>query len=91
MCNSNFEEEALKIYRNKFNDKELFLHLLRGIEKHMDKLRKLEKDRGEVFFREIADVYLLARVLLKLEKVSKENIEKSADYYLKKIKRLFDQ
>ncbi|GBE20104.1 MAG TPA: hypothetical protein ENG87_05190 [Candidatus Pacearchaeota archaeon] len=85
------EEEILKIYRRKFNDKELFSHLIERIELHMDKLRKLkeDKEKRETFLREIADVYLLSRVLLKLEKVSEETIEKSSEYYMKKIDELF--
>ena len=85
------EEEILKIYRGKFNDKELFSHLIERIELHMDKLRKLkeDKERQNIFLREVADVYLLARVLLRLEKVSKEVIKESSDYYLNKIDELF--
>jgi hypothetical protein len=85
------EKEILEIYRRKFNDWELFSHLVDRIEIHMDKLRKLKEDEKKqgIFLREIADVYLLARVLLRLEKVSKDVIEKSSDYYLNKIDELF--
>ncbi len=85
------EEEIFRIYRRKFNDQELFSHLIERIELHMDKLRKLkeDKERQDIFLREVADIYLLARVLLQLEKVSGDVIEKSSDYYLKKIDELF--
>ncbi|MFO8015524.1 MAG: hypothetical protein R6U32_00305 [Candidatus Woesearchaeota archaeon] len=41
-----FEDEILKIYRNRFNDEELFSHLIERIEIHMDKLRNLKKDKN---------------------------------------------
>ncbi|MCG2720005.1 MAG: hypothetical protein L6266_04735 [Nanoarchaeota archaeon] len=85
------EEEILKVYRRKFNDKELFSHLIERIEQHMNKLKNLKEDekKQNIFLREVADVYLLSRVLLRLEKVSKEIIGKSSDYYLQKIDELF--
>ena len=85
------EKGILEAYRRKFNDKELFSHLIERIELHMGKLRKLKEDKKkqDIFLREVADVYLLARVLLRLEKVSKEVIKESSDYYLNKIDELF--
>lgn len=85
------EEEILKIYRKKFNDKELFEHLIERIELHMGKLRKLKEDKNkqDIFLREVADVYLLSRILLKLENVSEGVVKKSSDYYLDKIQKLF--
>ncbi|MBU2406732.1 MAG: hypothetical protein KKA26_01975, partial [Nanoarchaeota archaeon] len=60
------EKKILEIYRKKFNDKELFAHLIQRIELHMDKLRNLKKDKEkqDIFLREVADVYLLSRILL---------------------------
>jgi hypothetical protein len=85
-------KEILEIYRKKFNDKELFSHLIERIELHIGKLRKLKeaKSKAELFQREVADMYLLIQVLLQLEKVSGSIIEKSSDYYLKKIRELFE-
>jgi hypothetical protein len=87
------EDEVLRIYRRKFNDSELFLHLLERIDLHVDKLDKLKKrqDKQDVFIREVADLYLLSRVLLRLEKVTEKIVEESNNYYLKKIKQLFEK
>ena len=87
-----FEDKILKIYRNRFNDEDLFYHLIERIEIHMDKLRNLKKDKNdkEKFLKEVADVYLLSKVLMRLEKVSQQTIEESSEYYLSKIKGLFD-
>ena len=86
------EEEILKIYRSKFNDEEIFFHLIERIRLHEEKLKKLKKDKDkqEIFQRELADLYLLSKVLLELEKVSDKTIKQSYEYYINKIKELFE-
>ncbi len=85
------EEEILKIYRSKFNDEKIFFHLIERIRLHEEKLKKLKKDKDkqEIFQRELADLYLLSKVLLELEKVSDKTIKQSYEYYINKIKELF--
>ena len=83
--------EILNIYRKRFTDSEIFYHLMERLELHITKLKKLKKeDNKEILLRETADVYLLSKALLELENVSEETITKSYDYYLSKIKKLFN-
>ena len=83
--------EIQKLYRKGYNlktDKEIFYHLLRQISKHVEKLKKLkeDKDKEDLFKREVADLYLLSLGLIELEKVNKDTIKASTDYYLNKVK-----
>jgi hypothetical protein len=89
----NNQKEILKTYFKKFSKKDLFYHILERIDIHIDKLKKLKEDQKnqDLFQKEVADMYLLSKVLLELENISDETIKKSSDYYLKKIKDLFDK
>ncbi len=83
--------EIQKLYRKGYGlktDREIFEHLLRQIDKHIGRLKKLRgnEDIPGRFKREVADMYLLSLGLIELEDVDKETIKASADYYLNKVK-----
>ncbi len=83
--------EIQKNYREGYGlktDEEIFNHLLKQIERHIEKLSKLKgnSDKLEVFKREVADMYLLSLGLIELEDVNEKIIKDSADYYLNKTK-----
>jgi len=84
--------EIQRYYRKGYGlktDKEIFNHLLKQIEKHIIKLSQLkaDKDKFNIFKREIADMYLLSLGLIELEKIDEEVIKASANYYLNKVRK----
>ena len=83
--------EIQKNYREGYGlktDTDIFNHLLKQIEKHIIKLSQLKgnKNKFDIFKREVADMYLLSLGLIELEKVDDKIIKASADYYLNKTK-----
>lgn len=84
--------EIQQDYRNKFKaDGEIFAHLLQQIAIHTVKLARLREheDMPGRFKREVADMYLFALGLIKLEEVDNLTIKESAEYYLNKVRKIY--
>jgi len=75
----------------KLNKNQQFYHILNEIRKHDSKLKKLKltEDWDGHFNEEICDVFILSSLLMQLEKVNQETLNKSSSHFATKIKEIY--
>jgi hypothetical protein len=83
--------QILNCYSEKLSKKEQFYHVLRELKKHDSKLKKLKlkEDRPNHFKEEVCDVYILAGLLMQLEKVNQIQLNKASRHFANKIKEIY--
>jgi len=73
------------------NKKEQFYHILREIKSHDSKLKKLKlkEDRPGHFKEEVCDVFLLAGLLMNLEKINQKMLNKASKHIAYKVREIY--
>lgn len=84
-------KKILEIFSRKLDDKQKFYHVLEQIGKHIIKLTKLKEneDRPGHFEEEVADMYILAAVLMKLEEVDEEVLNNALEHFITKVDQIY--
>ena len=84
-------QEILRLYGNSMDNKKKFYHLLEQIGEHIIKLTELKEneDKPGHFNEEVADMYLLAKALLELEKIDDKTLDSASEHFLEKIKEIY--
>lgn len=81
-------EVIMEIFENKLGD-DFFIHGMEQIEHHIPELKELKAKGDEHLKGELADLYLWSRILLRLEDVSEETIDRRSKHFLEKIQNMF--
>jgi len=82
---------VLDSYSKKMNKPEQFYHIILEIKGHDSKLKKLKikEDRPGHFKEEVCDVYILAGLLMKLEKVNQKMLNKASKHIADKVREIY--
>jgi len=83
--------KILEYYSSEMDENQRFFHILGEIGKHIEKLKILKEneDKPGHFNEEIADMYILGKLLLENEKISNAELENSLKHFLKKIREIY--
>ena len=89
--NQSYLNTILNSYNLKLNKQQQFYHLLREIKQHDSKLKKLKikEDRKGHFKEEVCDVFILSSMLMQLEKVNQNKLNKASRHFVTKVKEIY--
>jgi hypothetical protein len=84
-------DSILYSYAKKLNNTQQFYHLLQEIKKHDGKLKKLKlkEDRKGHFKEEVCDVFILSSLLMQLEKINQQTLNKASQHFANKVMEIY--
>jgi len=82
-------ESIIGILGKRFDRDGLFRLAVQQLQLHGPELKQLKRVKAPHLVKEVADVYLWAKVLLRLERVPRKAIDERAVHFLNKIKAIY--
>jgi len=84
-------KNIMESFEKKMDKNQEFYHVLDQIGKHIIKLTRLKEneDRPGHFKEEVADMYLLGKILLELENVNDAELKAASKHFLEKVKSIY--
>ena len=91
MDQENKLNQILELFGNRYDEKRKFYHILDEVAKHPIKIARLKEneDREGHLKEEVADLYLLSKLLIILENVDEKTTEAALDHFAEKIKEIY--
>lgn len=86
-------EEIVRILSGSMSEKDVFYNNLDQVGKHLIKLTRLKEneDRPGHFREEVADLYILSKILMKTERIDPEILRKASEHFLEKIREIYQK